>query len=517
MVLPMKAIIGIIFILIFCSSCVEVKDHLTINADGSGTVFISTSSKGSSSGLLMARQFFKEGASKVLNFPPMQHDDFKKLFPGNDFTIIFNDDPGDKEGIIRASIEFKDINKLLQSPYAAAHALSVKRTINGKLEVKVISGLQSIADAEYLFMDNKDTPGGIFGVREFSKDYSMKFSITLPSLINNVNSNTITWLTSRDTINSIEEAGVRFYSIHKASCSDKDIKFIPKTPLRMNLGNLKDIKEGTFSNNSLDINKEILIKAVKAIPVMLKISRYFDISGEDNFYNNNDNAASFIGALVLPVELAPFRWGRGELKEIRDDLGKNYLPKKQSFSRKANALNSIYKREQAKVKEKQKTATRFISFSFKQPVPEARSLKVIHGTIPLKYQGRTTLVKLTGEIPAIKSNENDFIMTNRVIIGSDKLKKHGLVVTLNSVSKNNQITTFALKQKGEEAIIDIQVYDRNGKPWTTILRLLSPGQDNISFMIAGEPEPPLSLSLLISGGPKFEIPFSFNDVSLFGE
>ena len=137
--------------------CFKTKDELTINADGSGTVRLETRvliPSETLQGLGMAM-----GASEgPVTYPPTSEAEAKRWFPAKDFNMTVKEDraeAGDSTLVITA--EFKEVNRLLASPYAKAHGLTLLVT-NGVLSLKAITGIEAVA-----WLAEMKDEGGMFG------------------------------------------------------------------------------------------------------------------------------------------------------------------------------------------------------------------------------------------------------------------------------------------------------------------------------------------------------------------
>jgi hypothetical protein len=84
----------------------------------------------------------------------------------------------------------------------------------------------------------------------------------------------------------------------------------------------------------------------------------------------------------------------------------------------------------------------------------------------------------------------------------------------------NAMTMLELQVKGKDAALtDAQVFDANGRPWPTFLQQSDTGEESrCQIMIAGKPQPPLSLILLASsGGTALEVPILVEHVTLINK
>jgi hypothetical protein len=68
-------------------------------------------------------------------------------------------------------------------------------------------------------------------------------------------------------------------------------------------------------------------------------------------------------------------------------------------------------------------------------------------------------------------------------------------------------------------IIDAQVFDAAGRPWPTYMQEIDRGNEpSVTLMVAGKPEPPLSLAFVVSGGGStVEVPILVEKIAVRGK
>src|SRR5262245_49123740 len=108
--------------LVFLCGCLQVTDELSIQPDGSGTVKLDI--KSSIPGSMAQNIGMGMGETGAVVYPPTSEAEARKFFPGKEFTVTTKEeDNGETGSHLTVTVEFKDINALLSSPYGHAHAL----------------------------------------------------------------------------------------------------------------------------------------------------------------------------------------------------------------------------------------------------------------------------------------------------------------------------------------------------------------------------------------------------------
>jgi hypothetical protein len=167
--------------------CFKTKDELTINADGSGAVRLETRLLIPSETLQGLGMGMGMGESEgTMAYPPTSDAEAKRWFPVKDFKITAKEDRTEDGGsTLVITAEFKDVNRLLASPYAKAHGLTLVVT-NGTLSLKAVTGIEAAAR----LAEMKDD-GGMFGglmasMEELAKkkhEMRTEFRVTLPNTV----------------------------------------------------------------------------------------------------------------------------------------------------------------------------------------------------------------------------------------------------------------------------------------------------------------------------------------------
>ena len=75
---------------------------------------------------------------------------------------------------------------------------------------------------------------------------------------------------------------------------------------------------------------------------------------------------------------------------------------------------------------------------------------------------------------------------------------------------------LSLNVKGKTATVgNAQIFDVDGKPWPTIFSQSQEEGSTVQIVVAGKPQPPLSLALVASGaGATVEVPIVLEHVAV---
>ncbi|HZI31077.1 MAG TPA: hypothetical protein VFF11_01980, partial [Candidatus Binatia bacterium] len=391
-------------LLVFVCGCIRTKDELTINADGSGKVRMETKSSippeltenmGMGAGMM--------GMGDGIIYPPVSEAEARKFFPGNDFTVAVDQQTatnGDVTTVITA--EFKDINKLLASPYGHAHELSVTIT-NGSLCVQGVSGMEAAA----LLAETKDDSGmsmmampGLADLQKKKGEMRDEFVVTLPNAITKANGKhagkTASWLVERAKCKDGEDFARQLGALCEASCSADGLTLSPVTPLHMGLLPFGQMATGAANTGvSVDTNK--IAAAAKFVPYGVSVTRSLDLSGAGNVQGSS---AELIGAIELPRQFAPQKWGKPTLDEVVDAAGKDLKPNNSNDGfMYRSGYSSMFggDAEDATTNNIQKHV---FTVDFRPPDWKIKEITKIKGSVGLQYFGDAQVVKLTNAIPA---------------------------------------------------------------------------------------------------------------------
>jgi len=519
-------------LLLLClCGCFKTKDELTINADGSGKVRIETLSSlppELSEGMNLQSRMGGLGGSVI--YPPTSEAEARKFFPGKDFTVTVNQqkaDNGDVTTVIEA--EFKNINALLASPYGRAHLLSVKMA-DGALVVRGVTGMEAAAR----FAEMKDDAGfglaampGLADLQKKKAEMRSEFRVTLPNVINSTNGardgKTVIWVVERAKCKDAEAFAQQLGAICEARCPADGLKMEPITPVRMGLLPFTELPDGAKdAGASLDTNK--IASAAKFVPYGLSVTRSLDLNGEGGA---QESAAQLVGAVVIPQELAPQKWGEAKLDEAVDAKG-NDLKSADSDEARNFMMRSRYAYSSdmdAEESANNNVQRHVVAVGFRPPDWKINEIARVKGSVSLQYFGGSQVVKLTNAVPAGWIKDASKMMSGGEFNSSEKplssasLAELGLSLSVETGMVQNGMTMLMLQVKGKQAVLkDAQVFDAEGKPWPTFLQEQDFGNDEsgmCQIMVAGRPQPPLSLAFLASsGGLAVEVPILVEHVLL---
>lgn len=540
---PLRGLAGVL-ILSLLAGCLRVKEHLTLKLDGSGTLVLETQSPVQPALLRALRQ---QGGFEApfAWYPPLTKSDAERLFPGKDFEVTVKDNTGkDAASGVIVRVAFKDINALMASPYGQARSLCVERKGN-RLHVTVLSGLMpAIAAGEAGFAQMYPAAAKL-GKKK--RDMVAEFRITLPGPVQSSNGahhgSTATWVLDRSKTKNLAEATKRFGMAMRATCTAAGLRCTPAPPPRLGLVAFRELKEGPAHEKLKAPDVKAITAAARFVPCTLRIRRVFNVTGKGS---GAVNEAVLVGAIVLPMRLAPARWGALHVEKILDDRGNSLKPGGERSSRYgrsfgigpygASAPAAPGVPSGGRGQRKPATEARhFLSFGFQVPDRGVRKLAHIQGSITLEYFGSRHIIKLPNAIP--KAQVRDLRKPGTRVrfrssvppavpaqagrrLAHPKLAELGLKATVDDVMRSRGVTHFSLEVEAPKAALDeVQLFDAHGMPWPTLanLRDVSQGQGTCYVMVPGSPEAPFSLALLVkSGRIAVKIPIKLENVPLSG-
>jgi len=502
-------------LLVFLCGCIKTKDELTINADGSGKVQIETQSSlppELSDGMDGQLGALGGGASI---YPPLSEAEARKFFSGKDFTVTVKQqkaDNGDVTTLITA--EFKSINALLASPYGRAHQLSLK-IAGGALVVKGVSGME--AAARYAEMKDDTGMGMVPGLADLQKkkgEMRAEFRVTLPNGIATANGTkagkTASWIVERAKCKDADDFARQLAAVSEASCPADGLKMSPVTPVRLGLLPFAELAAGAGADNGSTVDTNQVAAAAKFVPYGLSVTRSLDLSGAGGA---QESAAQLTGAVMIPQELAPPKWGDPKLDEAVDAKGNDLKPAADDEQRGFSMRNRYSGNENGDDEESETNAVQqhVVAIAFRPPDWKINEIARIKGSISLQYFGSSQqVVKLTNAVPAKWITDVSKMMGGGGFDASEKplnsgaLAALGLSLSMQMGMVQSGMTVLSLQVKGTQTTLtDAQVFDADGKPWPTFLQQqdIGGGEEGIcQIMVAGKPQPPLSLALVASGG-----------------
>ena len=518
--------------LLCLAGCIQTRDELTINADGSGSVRIETrvASGAESVGAMSG------GMGGGVMYPPVSEAEAQKFFPGKDFKITVKHDRKDQgESVTVINVEYKDLNSLLASPYGRAHQLSVAMDQEG-LAVKAVSGMEGIARMAEIKSGQETAMLAMPGLADLDKkkqEMRSEFRLTLPNPVTGGNGvregKSVVWIAERakckDAAEFVQQAGL----VAEARCDGTGLKLTPVTPARLGLRPFAELSAGTGPAKGTGPDTARITTAAKFIPYGVVVKRSVDLSGQGG---GNENSAELIGAVVLPRELEPQKWGEPALEEAVDAKGNNLKPSEPAeggrfYNRQFSRVISNDGGDDADAEPSAAAseARHVVSFSFRPPDWKIKEIARVKGSVAVHYFGGAEVVKLTNAIPGnwimdpLKGLRNGGFDSSEKKLNSPKLTEMGMPIALQMGMVQSGMTMLMLQINGTKGVlVDAQVFDAQGKPWPTFLSTegMGLGEGNgCQLMVPGSPPPPLSLAVVASGaGSSVEIPVLVEHVPL---
>jgi hypothetical protein len=503
--------------LVSLCGCIQTKDELTINADGSGQVRMETktsipaeltdqiSSRGQMGGL---------GGGVI--YPPISESEAQQFFPGKDFTVTVKQQKGEKDDVtttIEAS--FKNINALLTSPYGRAHQLSVKIAA-GALVVKGVTGMETAA--RYAEMKDDGDMGmampGIADLQKKKNEMRAEFRVTLPNAITTANGTkagkTASWVVERAKCKDAEEFARLLGTVSEASCPADGLNMAPVTPVRLGLLPFAELAAGAGPDTGAVMDTNKIAAAAKFVPYGLSVTRSLDLSGAGG---SQESSAELTGAVEIPREFAPPKWGAPKLEEATDAKGNDLKPAangdENGFSMRSHWSSGSENGDDEETKTNS-VQRHVVTLDFHPPDWKINEIGRVKGSVSLQYFGSAQqVVKLTNAVPATwirdqaAMNISSFDSSDKPL-ASEALTGLGLTLSVQMGMIQGGMTMLTLQVKGTQATLtDAQVFDAAGKPWPTTLAQMDFGggeEGTCEIMVAGKPQAPLSLALVATGG-----------------
>ena len=506
--------------------CVEVRDHLTINHDGSGYIEMTTFSHiaPESNAVTMLR-----GSSRTLPselyYPPLNINDAQLLFPKDQFEFeVFKGAEKEDDPDIYLKVSFKTIDQLLAGPYAKAHGLQLKR-IGNQLVLKAFSGLQALADPAFWQEYPQSSPAGY---APFSLDPAKKaadtlrseFSLTMPAPLKTGNGSPLqqshTWKLAGPITPAKDKSSLPGLDTEMvAECSAEQISFVPAGPVRPEHYDYANLPENDSSGKENDQqNRDTISSALRFIPIALTTNYNFDYWGEDNYSDTN---GELLGAFTLPHTLAPSNWGSATIMEVTDNLGTDLLLSGQRRS--IRALDRLNNNQELNINS-DNAVYHFTEIKFQSPPINASHLNTIRGAIDLHYDGIESIHKLDDVISedAISRNvENMFMLfggDNGGSIRTVSLPEQGPAITFNTCTQKDGATYISMEAEETTRISSLQLYDHAGHHWPGFFMALPRVAGQYVLVIPGLPSPPFSFGLTLNQGPVIKADFSIRNLNL---
>jgi hypothetical protein len=506
-----KRILPYLFLMVLCG-CFQVQDELTIAPDGSGRVHLEVKSEMPSgmAGQIVAGAF---GGQAPL-YPPLGEDEAHKFFPAKDFTVQTKLQRGATGTTMIVDATFKDINALLASPYGKAHQLTLT-VANNALALKAVSGVEGLArlaESKDLGMNGTKMMAipGLAEARKKTNEMRFEFHVTLPNSLATSNgrneNNTAAWVAERVKSKDSDDFAHQLGTVMEAACPADGVKMSPVTPPRLALGAFNDLLDQSVAAAGPALDAGKIAAAAHFVPYTLQSTRVMDLTGGSSAAGQN--VARLSGAIVIPVEFTPQKWGEPELEEVTDANGNNLKIEKNpqnEFMMREGSSGQPTGDDDAPARE----ARHLINLIFQPPEWKVKEIARIKASVDLKYFGGSQLVKIPNAIPGkwIVEMKNgsveDFGGGGEKTISNPKLPGLGVSLALATGMTQGGMTTLSFQLTTQKSsLLELQVFDADGRPWPTILQQEEVFAANgmCQAMVLGRPKPPLSLALLFAGG-----------------
>jgi hypothetical protein len=514
---------------VLLSGCLQTQEELTIAADGSGKVQLEV--RTAMPAELLESVGIQDGSQPI--FPPLSARDAAKFFPDSLFADrSVKEETQQGARVIKVEATFKSINNLLASPYAVAHALSVEIT-NGVLKITALTGLE--AAARLAEMKSQDglfgaQVAGFEGLQKQAAEMRGEFRIRLPQTIQSgdgdgkTDGQTITWVAGRSQFTNSNQFARKLGNVLVASCSAGDFP-IPSKHQRLALHPFEVLVDGTSTGSSGGADPDKVRSSARFVPQTLQVTRSLDLSGDGG---SHENQAVLTGALILPKDRAPAKWGEASIDEVIDASGRNLKRDESSSGRRyfSQRFESIDQGETgAGPAPPSGDIHRTITLQFHPPEWAVTEITRIKASVPLHYSGGSVrLFKLTNAIPASWIQDASKAMDAAMALGSTEraisqpgLKAIGTTAKLKMGIAQAAFTILMVELSGKTTgIAEAQAYDSTGHAWPTILQQQQSGEaGTYQVVIAGRPVAPLSLALkLNSDGGGISVPITLENVPI---
>lgn len=506
---------------VWLCGCFQVQDDLTLEADGSGKVTLSLHSSLSEEvvGILVMSSPYGSGSARM--YPPVNEAEARRFFPPRDFELKVEEREAGEGKTLVVEASFKDINRLLASPYGRVHQLALATNQNGTLRLRARSGGETLAMAAQMkpagAMDMLQLPE-MEDAQKKKGEMRFEFQVTLPNTVTAANgareNKTVTWGAERAKCKDDDEFASKLSGVLEASCSAGGLKFSPVTPPRLGLVPFGEPTAGKMADGRALPDTNQIVKAARFVPYALLMTRSLDLSEEGG---GGAGVAQLSGAIVLPADLAPQQWGEAKLEEVVDGKGNSLMPKedRDAVSR-MRGFSGFGMRGDTDEEDDADAANRkdtgekehTVTLSFRAPEWKAKEIARVKGVLELEYSGGAEVIKLSNAVPSSLvvevSGQSSYSFNSdsehRQITDS-RLAEVGLSLRVETAMVQNGMTVLSLQTSGgKTALMDAQVFDVAGRPWpTTLLQPDSSGGEERSCqaIVAGKPKPPFSLALTV--------------------
>ncbi|NQT85371.1 hypothetical protein HQ560_01315 [bacterium] len=478
------------------TGCLKVRERLTVNADGSGTLVIETSALIRASVLTSMRAWRAEGMD-VPFYPPLNDAEGRQLFAGKGLTVDAKPNPS-KDALSGAIVRvtFQDINALLDSPYGRARALALAFE-GDRLVLRARAGLAGVV----LLAESKQMQimSGIQNVGARKKDMAAAFTVTLPNPIAETDGardgKTATWSLERAKTKTLDEAIDLFRRPMQAACPREGIAFTPRPVVRLDGASFADLREGDTGRKLPVPDPAEVAKAARFLPYSITVTKSFDLTGEGGY---SENVSAFAGAVTLPRALVPAQWGAATFTEILDDRGRSL---KLGVRRRRSGPDGHVAQRGAASKPTERIVHP-VTVQFQVPEPSVKAIRSIRGQIVLHYFAGQHVVKI----------ENAIDTAGHARAESAALKALNVQIEIDDVKRNDDSLRFSLELSGSAALDRVQGFAAGGKPWPT---LVGRSGETALIHMPGKPKTPVALALLLrTSGTPVTVPLRLDNLSL---
>jgi len=515
------AFIAMIFTALALCACFDVKEHLVIHPDGSGSLSIEvktdsdlyevTADLGSDRWLSEAR----------LNYPPTSMESMKVLFPGESFVI--EKAPDDKT-TLKARVKFKDISAILNSPYAAVKSMDLS-VDQGRLHMRTRTGFDGMAACR---MADKLKNHPQFGpmMTEMcanTDDAAYLFQVTLPAEAESQKGDAagtkVTWNFSNG---QAESADPDFTAVIHASCSAKDIEFAPRGAARIDLRHFSALVSGK-THLRADLPSAADYRGqLRFQPLELLVTNSFAYTASPILTNR----ASLAGVITVPADLAPDQWGPVRLLKARDSDGTDLLFPVKKGPESAESQNPDWF-DAGKVNSAESDQVHHpVTLQFRPPAWNSKAISLLSAKLDLVFYSSESIVKIENAVPENiirdqtrpDSVEAGHRKSKRII--APELEDAGIELFVEDAVDMGMALMVLVKTRAPHAVIEaIGFFDRQGQPLPGIVSDSQSewGDDRQGFMaiLPGRPDPPLSMaSKLRYGGEPVSVSFDINNLSM---
>ena len=525
------------------AGCLEVKEHLTIRADGSGTLVLEVQSAVPLSEVRKFEQSLASRRERAI-FPPLTKQHAAKLFPGDAFGVKVREGEDRAGGAtLRVEVAFRDINDLLASPYGEAHALALWRE-GGQLRFAAHSALfpavffSNARTTEFLSRHRRPLARALKDKGRMRLD----FTVTLPKPVIESNGKaagrTARWQVRRS--DAKDDAGVVRLCTQalRAACPEAGIELAPRTPVRLGLLPFGELEDGPATGMRKPPAPARVLAATGFTPHMLKTAHSFYLPGRGpgpleprkGTDRLHEAAADLLGLIELPRALAPDHWGAPQIDQVVDDLGTDLRLDRDELGRlrttRSGWDNTVVRELTAWASE---TVRRAVWLRLRPPPAKAAHIARLRGSATLEYFDDFHVVKLPNAIPRewVLGLAKGGHARGHQRLEAPLLARLGIELIVvqvqreaGRVGRERPKTRFWFQVKSEAPrLLRIQAFDARGLPWPAtpfgghLFEEVHPHR----FAIPGTPEPPFSLALLVSArSVKARVPIEIKDLPLAG-